>query len=172
MAVSDDDLASERGVNYTKLRDLLKAGQWKEADYETYLVMLQAIGRKQDDWIRDGDLLSFPCIDLRTIDRLWVKYSNGKFGFSLQTRIYLECGGKLDGQNEGEAWERFGDRIGWRVQGKWIGYDRTTLDCPNPPYVTFDLSAPAGHLPCRYSLMGLVSGISSVVSRLIGCNIQ
>ncbi|HEY9708706.1 MAG TPA: caspase family protein, partial [Oculatellaceae cyanobacterium] len=35
-----DDLASERDIDYTKLRDLLKAGQWKEADHETLVVIL------------------------------------------------------------------------------------------------------------------------------------
>ncbi|PSB29247.1 caspase family protein [Stenomitos frigidus] len=39
----NDDLSSEKGVDYTKLRDLLKAQQWKEADYETYLVVCQLI---------------------------------------------------------------------------------------------------------------------------------
>jgi hypothetical protein len=31
----EDDLSSERGVDYTRLRDLLKAGEWREADKET-----------------------------------------------------------------------------------------------------------------------------------------
>lgn len=38
---SEDDLSSDRNVDYTRLRDLLAAGNWKEADYETYLVMLK-----------------------------------------------------------------------------------------------------------------------------------
>jgi hypothetical protein len=140
----EDDLSSEKGVDYTKLRDLLAAGQWKEADYETYLLMLQAVGRKENDYIRDEELLNFPCADLRTVDQLWVKYSNGRFGFSVQKKIYLSVGGKPDGKYYEEAWKKLGDRVGWRVKDvgwrvkeKWISYSE----------VTFDTTAPAGHLP-------------------------
>ncbi|AUT03570.1 serine/threonine protein kinase [Nostoc sp. CENA543] len=142
-----NELASEKGVDYTKLRDLLAAKKWKEADYETYLVMLQVVGRKDGDWIRSEELLNFPCTDLRTIDRLWVKYSNGHFGFSVQKEIYLSVGGKPDGQYYKEAWEKFGDRVGWRVKGNWIDYSQ----------VTFDTFFSRGHLPllARGGLVGL-----------------
>ncbi|BAY30556.1 GUN4 domain-containing protein [Nostoc carneum NIES-2107] len=132
-----DDLSSETGVDYTKLRNLLAAGKWKEADYETYLVMLQAVGHKEIGRIRDEELLNFPCTDLRTINRLWVKYSNGRFGFSVQKEIYLSVGGKLDGKYDEEAFYKFGDRVGWRVESNWISYSE----------VTFDTSAAVGHLP-------------------------
>jgi hypothetical protein len=51
-------------------------------------------------------LLNFPCTDLRTIDGLWVKYSNGHFGFSVQKEIYLSVGGKADGKYYSKAWEK------------------------------------------------------------------
>ena len=40
--VSEVELKSARNVDYAKLRDLLAAGNWKEADQETARVMLQA----------------------------------------------------------------------------------------------------------------------------------
>ena len=132
----DDDLSSDRNVDYTRLRDLLKAGNWKDADYETYLVMIRVFGRESGDLIRPKELLNFPCTDLRTIDRLWVKYSNGRFGFSVQKKIYLEVGGKPDGKYYEEAWKKFGDRVGWRVKESWRFTD-----------VTFNIVAPRGHLP-------------------------
>ncbi|WP_318780879.1 caspase, EACC1-associated type [Dendronalium phyllosphericum] len=156
-----DDLSSEKGIDYTKLRDLLKAGQWKQADYETYLVMLQVVGREKDDWIREKELLNFPCTDLRTIDHLWVKYSNGRFGFSVQKEIYLSVGGKPDGKYDEEAWEKLGDRVGWRNGITWIDYDK----------VTFETSAPSGHLPANGGGRGVVSRVSSLTSRLVKCNI-
>jgi hypothetical protein len=136
---SGDDLKSEKGVDYTKLRDLLAAGKWKEADYETYLVMLQAVGRKENDYITESELLNFPWVDLRTIDQLWVKYSNGRFGFSVQKKIYLSVGGKPDGKYYEEAWEKFGDRVGWRVKENWRRKDEVIFDTT---------TAPQGHLPC------------------------
>ncbi|WP_445638285.1 Protein kinase domain-containing protein [Nostoc sp. DSM 114161] len=134
---TSDDLSSEVGIDYIKLRDYLAVGNWEQADYETYLVIIQAVGRQEGDWIRDEELLNFPCKDLRTIDRLWVKYSNGRFGFSVQKEIYLSVGGKLDGKYYREAWEKFGDRVGWRRNSNWIHHTK----------VTFDPSATPGYLP-------------------------
>lgn len=39
------ELESEKGVDYTRLRNLLTAGEWKEADQETADRMLEAIGK-------------------------------------------------------------------------------------------------------------------------------
>lgn len=85
--IEEDDLPSEKGVDYTRLRDLLKAGKWKEADEETLTVMLKAAGREKEGWLNSDSIEKFPCTDLRTIDQLWVKYSKGRFGFTVQKRI-------------------------------------------------------------------------------------
>ena len=94
-------LESEKRANYTRLRDLLKAQKWKEADRETYRLMITIVGRKEGDYCRQADLLNFPCKDLKTIDRLWVQASQGRYGFSVQKEIYVRCGGKLDGEYPG-----------------------------------------------------------------------
>ncbi|HYX15858.1 MAG TPA: GUN4 domain-containing protein [Nostoc sp.] len=52
-----------------------------------------AIANIPNGWLDYKSIENFPCTDLRTIDRLWVKYSNGHFCFSVQKRIWLECGG-------------------------------------------------------------------------------
>ncbi|MGM3305276.1 caspase, EACC1-associated type [Anabaena sp. WFMT] len=171
-----DDLSSEKGIDYTKLRDLLKAGNWKDADYETYLVMLKAVVREKGDWIRDEELLNFPCTDLRTIDKLWVKYSNGQFGFSIQKEIYLNVGGIADGNYYEEAWKKLAEKVGWKAEGKWIG---------DVVYTINTIKVPKGHLPYvpyRYQTLTLSSGrklrrkgtdsikYSSLASRLVNCN--
>ncbi|WP_439341267.1 GUN4 domain-containing protein [Vacuolonema iberomarrocanum] len=131
-------LESEKGVDYTHLRDLLAEGKWKEADYETYVRMLEVVGRSKGDWIRAEELKSFPCKDLKTIDRLWVHYSKGKFGFSVQKRIWQECGSPKDYNDD---WRRFGDRVGWRKKDEsWLAYDDLHFD-PN--------FSPEGELPRR-----------------------
>lgn len=131
----EDNLLSERGVDYQKLQQLLKAGKWKEADDETYSVMLKAIGKNQGDFIQREELDKIPLIDLRTIDDLWVKYSRGRFGFSVQKDIYE----KLDGTKEfnNKIWIEFNNRVGWRRENKWLSYDD----------FIFNLSASKGHLP-------------------------
>jgi serine/threonine protein kinase len=114
------DLTSERpGINYYKLRDLLAAKKWEEADRETAERMWEVMGRQKEKWLRVEDIESFPCKDLKIIDKLWVHYSQGKFGFSVQKKIWEECGSPT---RYNEDWERFGDRVGWREGGKWMSY--------------------------------------------------
>ena len=72
-----DSLKSALGVDYTRLRDLLAAGEWKEADRETIKVMLKAARREKEDYFDTDSIDNFPCDDLRTIDQLWVKYQSG-----------------------------------------------------------------------------------------------
>ena len=128
----EDDLSSEKRIDYTRLRDLLKAGQWKDADQETAHRMLEAVKRSKNDWIRLEELRDFPCIDLLTIDRLWVKYSQGKWGFSVQKRIYIECGAKLDGQYPGDKiLQEFCKRVGWHKNGKYLNYSQLIFDLKN-----------------------------------------
>jgi hypothetical protein len=105
-------LASARGVDYRKLRDLLAAGRWREADLETERVILKAARRESEGYLRRSDAENFSCQDLRTIDKLWVKYSNGNFGFSVQKQIYQSFGGTKE--YDYEVWKKFGDKVGWR----------------------------------------------------------
>jgi len=72
---------------------------------------------------------------LRTIDQLWVKYSNGRFGFSVQKRIYQSLGGTR--QYDEKVWEKFGDKVGWRKNNSWLYYN----------VLTFSEKAPEAHLP-------------------------
>ncbi|WP_286826497.1 GUN4 domain-containing protein [Microcystis sp. LSC13-02] len=134
-------LKSARGVNYSRLQQLLAAGKWKEADQETFKVMLQVAGREREGRLRIEDIDNFPCEDLRTINQLWLNYSNGKFGFSVQKEIYESLRGTRE-YNE-RVWNKFGDRVGWRKggswgrAGSWLRYDD----------LTFDIRAPKAHLP-------------------------
>ncbi|MEO0375519.1 MAG: GUN4 domain-containing protein [Cyanobacteria bacterium P01_A01_bin.17] len=119
---------------YQTLELLLKADKWREADNETYRLMITTVGKEEGQWFTSKELLSFPCEELLTIDGLWVKYSNGKFGFSVQKDIYLECGGIPDGQYHEEAWDKFCHTNEWKKDGKYVN-------------VKFDTSSPRGHLP-------------------------
>lgn len=127
----DPDLVAElsnlkstvQASRYAKLEEYLKAQQWEEANEETYRLMITAVGKEDGQGFESEELLNFPCEELRAIDGLWVKHSNGHFGFSVQKKIYVECGAELDGKYPGdEIWQRFGDRIGWRKEGQWLDY--------------------------------------------------
>ncbi|MBE9142515.1 serine/threonine-protein kinase [Planktothrix mougeotii] len=165
----DIELKSAKGVNYHKLEQLLKAGNWKEADQETAKKMLEVAGRIKEGYLRVEDIDNFPCEDLRTIDQLWVKYSNGRFGFSVQKCIYQSLGGTRS--SDRKVWEVFGEQVGWRVNGNFLFYKD----------LNFHQTAPVGHLPCgrilhwrmhptRWRMDSGEARISSLASRLVDCN--
>jgi hypothetical protein len=125
----DIELKSEVGVDYSKLKELLSQEKWKEADEETTRVMLKAANQEEQGWLEPDDIKNFPCADLRSIDQLWLEYSNGRFGFSVQKKIYLECGAKPDDK----IWYKFCEQVGWRG-----GVVRDALNF---------IKTPQGHLP-------------------------
>ena len=62
---------------------------WFEANKETIRLIL-AVTAKEIEELTPEDIQHFPCNDLMVIDRLWMKYSNDRFGFSPQLKIYLD----------------------------------------------------------------------------------
>lgn len=152
-------LPSAVGIDYTQLKDLLAAGKWQEADQETKELMLKAVEQEDSGWIDKKIMKNFPCEDLKTIDQLWVKYSKGRFGFSVQKRIYKSLGGKRE--YDKRMWEATSEKVGWRANKKWLLEEN----------LNFSLTAPIGHLPSA-ALSGLLErGIYTLISRGIDCNI-
>lgn len=167
LALFEDDLSSAVGIDYTQLRDFLAAGKWQAADEATEILMLKAAGREKDSWLTDEALQQIPCQDLRTIDQLWMKYSNKRFGFTVQKQLWQSEKNHQDA--DWEIWSRFCQLVGWRVNGNWVVYH----------HLNFTSNAPTGHFPHKVGLgsyVGLrverVSWISSLVSKLTDCKIQ
>jgi hypothetical protein len=146
-------------TRYARLETLLKAQDFRAADLETDKVMLAVAKRENEGWLRIEDAEKFPCKELRSIDQLWLKYSRGKFGISVQQQIYQSLGGT-------NVWRSMGDRIGWRQGGQWLSYRD----------LNFSQTAPSGHLPvtaARHWLAGewfVVWWLSSLLSRHAECN--
>lgn len=142
----DAELEQRVIINWcSQLENYLKSGEWEKADDETYRLMITAIGKEEGQGFTPDEVLNFPCDELLTIDGLWVKYSNGRFGFSVQKDIYLskEVGGIADGKYHPEAFNRFVDQVGWRS-------------------IYYDIVSPTGHLPTGSpSLMGDWSSLFS-----------
>ncbi|MEO0373086.1 MAG: GUN4 domain-containing protein [Cyanobacteria bacterium P01_A01_bin.17] len=140
-----DDL---QDLSYALLEHYLKEGQWKEADLQTYQLMIQVLKKEQGDFLLPNELLNFPCKDLHCLNDLWLKYSNGHFGFSVQKEIYVECGGVLDGKFHKEAWYKFCEKSGWMKEEKYIFLqkkeDGTFLGWEAMDY---SLDSQKGHLP-------------------------
>lgn len=135
---SSFSVQSDAGIDYSKLIQLLSSRKFREADKETFKLMLMATRRLDDGWLRAQDIETFPCSDLRTLDQLWHDYSKGRFGFGVQKAIY----DKLREQDSNPKYLIFGfcNEVGWREgTGKWLRYDEISFS---------SYQAPKGHLPC------------------------
>lgn len=141
-------VSTATGTDYSELRNLLSEGKWRKADEETRLLMCKISNRDRDGWrwLDKGEIQIFPWQDLRIINRLWVEYSNGRFGFSVQKLIWQSINAASN--NDFEVEKTLGDRVGWRVNNNWIKYDD----------FTFDLSASEGHLPSTTNLLRIDAG--------------
>lgn len=144
-------LISERtGIDYSKLRDLLEEGKWSEADLHTYQLVEQIVktAKRQNKhvFIELKTIAEFSCPDIRTIDYLWKKHTNNKFGFSPQQDVWQSVNQKGDFSTQ--TWRRFATEVGWKTgevaSGEgYLLYDELDFE---------PAEAPAGHLPWWFAL--------------------
>jgi hypothetical protein len=142
-------VSSTLEIEYENLEDLLSQGLWKEANLETYQMMVRLVGQEIGDALDEHSIRIFPCSDLQAIDKIWVDYSNGHFGFSIQKKIYREL----------RNYDAFCEQLGWAKEGllgRIINYKK----------VIWSLDAPKGHLP--YHLWANIQGIDENGSLLLG----
>jgi hypothetical protein len=130
---------SGAGLDYTSLQRHLIDQQFEAADRLTseYLRQLAGSEALRRGYVYFSEVPSMPANDLESLDRLWVVYSRGRFGFSVQGRLLLACGGQ---------WERLWPRLGWKQAGVWTRY---------PGSFHWSLEAPEGHMPLINQLRGV-----------------
>jgi eukaryotic-like serine/threonine-protein kinase len=133
------------GIDYSKLQQLLANKNWPDADLLTWNLMKKAPNPEEEGCLTDDDCKNFPREDLKIMDDLWVKYSEGKFGFSVQKEIFIKCGGVQGEVPSYDIYCKFADAIGWRKDGSWLDYDE----------ITYNTNATSGHLPLGFLGRGL-----------------
>ena len=139
-------LPSDKGIDYVPLATMLATGDFLAADQFTRdnlikIAGAQAKGRSFVYWTEVRDL---PETDLCTMERLWLEFSAGNFGYSVQRRVW---------DVEGKNFDKFIRRIGWTTKGekgnerklKWFGQNEFIYDVAK---------APKGHLPLTSALRG------------------
>ncbi|HSM82785.1 MAG TPA: GUN4 N-terminal ARM-like repeat domain-containing protein [Nodosilinea sp.] len=130
---------SAQDIDYTPLQTLLIQQDFEEADRVTLAKLCELAGPTavKRKWVYFTEVEQFPVVDLQTLDQLWLIYSEGKFGFSVQRRLWLSLG---------QSWDRLWPRIAWKDDNIWTRY---------PGGFIWDLSAPDGHLPLSNQLRGV-----------------
>lgn len=132
-------IESAAGVDYSRLRDLLLQQAWQEADMETEAVILKALDRDMQP-VTAATVQRLPAVDLATIDALWSRYSNKRFGFKAQQQVHRSQ--QQIQQDDRQQWLAFQQALGWCEPP-------SLFDKGYRPYhdLNFSLEAPPGHLP-------------------------
>ncbi|NET42885.1 GUN4 domain-containing protein [Okeania sp. SIO2B3] len=116
-------------IDYSTLENLLKQNKWREAEKETYNIIFKVSNREKKGWLNYESIANFSCPDFKKIDQLWVKYSKGKFGFSVQKKIYQSFGGTSTYNNADiSIWEEFSEEVGWGYDLLGIRRRRENID--------------------------------------------
>ncbi len=126
-------------IDYGPLQKALVCEKFEEADRYTSAILrkLAGEGAEARGYVYFTEVKSIPVIDLKTIDRLWLVFSQGKFGFSKQASLLKTLNGNYD---------RLWPRIGWKKDGVWTRY---------PGSFTWSIEAPEGHMPLINQLRGV-----------------
>lgn len=133
-------LKSIHNIDYQPLYIALVSNNFRKANELTQLYLKQLAKLNKDNqrqWLYFTDIFNLPTQDLQTIDQLWTIYSTGKFGLSIQRRIWLY---------NNKDWEKFWHTIGWKVNKKNLRY---------PNEFIWDNTAPTGHLPLFNQIRGV-----------------
>ncbi|OUL25656.1 hypothetical protein BV378_14810 [Nostoc sp. RF31YmG] len=136
-------LTSTRGVDYTVLRQDLQRRNWKQANDDTTEALLKAFGSKsnQTGHVDVQEVANPPCADLKIIDQLWSKASNGNLGFTAQRQILRESGNDYRQAYNKMQWQRPGGE--WLIQYIYDGHREKFRPGYEPNYGHSD----KGHLP-------------------------
>ena len=130
---------SNTNISYEELQLMLLEQNFEAADRLTssYLRKLAGILAEKRGYVFYSEVNNMSGIDLKSIDRLWNIYSNGRFGFSNQAKILKSVGKK---------YELLWPKIGWKKEGLWTRY---------PTSFCWSLKAPDGHMPLINQLRGV-----------------
>ena len=130
---------SARGIDYAPLQRQLILQNYEQADRLTSEILRQLAGAAavQRGYVYYSEVAAMPSADLDSLDRLWVCFSRGRFGFSVQGRMLNNLAGR---------WDRLWPRLAWKDGGRWTRY---------PGSFQWSIDAPEGHMPLVNQLRGV-----------------
>ena len=137
-------LPSAMGVDYVPLATMLAIGDFEGADQFTRdaLIKIAGPGAVKRTFVYWTEVKNIPSVDLCTMERLWLQFSNGNFGYSVQKRVWDVESGNFDNYIRRIGWTKVDN--GNERKLKWFGKSE----------FTYDLTAPKGHLPLTSALRG------------------
>jgi len=119
---------------------LLAEGKWEEADNENRRLLCVVAGSEavKRKWVYFSEVKSIPVADLQTMDNLWTAYSNGRYGYTVQRKLWMA---------NKRQWGKLFQKIDW-VTGENNAYRKW------PEGFLWVPDAAKGHLPLTNALRG------------------
>ncbi|MBD2330030.1 GUN4 domain-containing protein [Alkalinema sp. FACHB-956] len=137
------------------LQQALKAKDWALADRETRrLLDPSSVSLKPLPEIKLTPEL------IRAIDRAWMDASNGRFGLTVQAKLWESIKAKSP-KDEMVAINQFRDRVGWKLMQPRKENDFLSSDWLNESELNYSEKAPVGHLPWMGVSDAVVYGLAA-----------
>ena len=161
-------ISPNTGIDYTNLQSLLAQKKWLEADRHTKKAInniFDTIKRKNNNsFIELTTLADRACNDIYTIDFLWRKFSDDRFGFRVQQNLWHNLNHNSDFSIK--VWRSFATEIGWKEgdinnADGYILYENLNFN---------NQTAPPGHLPWWFDYS--VEQKNAMRQVLTRCNLQ
>lgn len=127
------------GIDYAPLQRHLVLQEFEAADRLTSAMLRELASPEavRRGYVYYSEVPAMASTDLESLDRLWVCYSRGRFGFSVQGRLLRSCNGR---------WEQLWPKLNWKNGGVWTRY---------PGGFQWSIDAPEGHMPLVNQLRGV-----------------
>jgi len=131
--------SSAQGIDYAPLQHHLVSQEFEQADRLTSATLRRLAGPEAErrGYVYYSEVPAIAGVDLESLDRLWLCYSRGRFGFSVQGRLLRACNGR---------WDQLWPKLAWKTGGLWTRY---------PGRFQWNLDAPEGHMPLVNQLRGV-----------------
>lgn len=131
--------SSARGIDYAPLQRHLVLQEFEAADRLTSAILRELASPEavRRGYVYYSEVPAIASADLESLDRLWVCYSRGRFGFSVQGRLLRACNGR---------WDQLWPKLAWKNGGVWTRY---------PGGFQWSMDAPEGHMPLVNQLRGV-----------------
>ncbi len=135
------DLDGAVDEQLTLLQDRLQSEDWAAADRETR----RLLAPESASLPPFEPVLVQPEL-IRAIDQMWLTASSGRFGLSVQLRLWQQALANHPNNREA-AVNAFRDRVDWKLAAPRAEVDFISSDWLNESELTYSLQAPEGHLP-------------------------
>ncbi|GKV18669.1 hypothetical protein SLEP1_g29015 [Rubroshorea leprosula] len=144
---SSSTTSTSQPISFDLLHQHLSTQNFRQADEETrrLLIVLAGEAAQKRGYVFFSEVQFISETDLKAIDDLWKKYSDNKFGYSVQRKLW---------KNANKDFTRFFLKVGWMKKLDTEVEQYNYRSFPNEFMWELTEDTPEGHLPLTNALRG------------------